>query len=377
MQNFAKKSISPALRRTALMLAIALLTGSAHAGELVDMLTVSGFGTIGEAHSSLKTGDYVADVFQPNGAGYTRSSALGVDSKFALQFDVQLLDKLSAVVQLVSRNRANRNYMPTVEWANIKYAITPELSVRLGRIAMPTFMNSETRLVGYANPWIRPPVETYSLRSTTNSDGGDASYRMAFGEIKNTTQVWYGKTEIATVATSGVISNGGRGTKIIGLADSIEYGAMTLRGAVTKIDFRITRAPGVYIFAKANVYNLGAMYDPGDWFVMGEWTKSNFGTVQRAQLAKYVTAGYHWKKFTPYVTYSTVTVDDDQIKLALRAQDTKSAGIRWDFMKNTSLKVQVDDVKLAEGSSGFFTNAKPGLPGSRAKILAAAVDFVF
>jgi hypothetical protein len=377
MQNFAKKQTLPAVRRGVLMLSVALLASTAHAGEIVDMLTVSGFGTIGEVHSSLKTGDYVADVFQPDGAGYTRSSAIGVDSKLALQIDAKLLDNLSAVVQLVSRNRANRNYMPTVEWANIKYAITPELSVRVGRTAMPTFMNSETRLVGFANPWLRPPVETYSLRSTTNSDGADVSYRKAIGDVKNTTQAWYGKTEISTVATSGVISNGGKATKIIGLADSIEYGALTVRAAVTKIDFRITRAPGVYIFAKANVYNFGAMYDPGDWFVMGEYTKSDFGTVQRAQLAKYVTAGYRWKKFTPYATYSTVGTDDNQVTLALRAQDTKSFGIRWDFMKNTSLKVQVDDVQLANTSAGFFTNVKPGLAGSHAKILGAAVDFVF
>ena len=65
------------------------------------------------------------------------------------------------------------------------------------------------------------------------------------------------------------------------------------------------------------------------------------------------------------------------VNLALREQDTKSFGIRWDFMKNTSLKVQVDSVQLANTSAGFFTNVKPGLAGSHAKILGAAVDFVF
>ncbi|WP_332878163.1 hypothetical protein [Massilia sp. S19_KUP03_FR1] len=377
MQTTAKKSSHPGFRKSGLMLGIALLSGAAHAGELVDMLTVSGFGTIGEVHSSLKTADYVADVFQPNGAGYTRSSALGVDSKVALQIDAKLLDNLSAVVQLVSRNRVNRNYLPSVEWANIKYAITPELSVRLGRTAMPTFMNSETRLVGFANPWLRPPIETYSLRSTTNSDGVDVSYRHAFGSVNNTTQLWYGKTEVASVGSTGVVSNGVRAEKILGIADTVDYGALTMRGAVTAIDFRLNGAGGTFVYAKANVYNLGAMYDPGDWFVMGEWTKTDFGAVQRAQQAKYVTAGYRWKKFTPYATYSKLDVDDNQVKLSVRAQVAKSAGIRWDFMKNTALKVQLDEVQLAAGSNGFFTNAKAGTAGSRAKILGAAVDFVY
>lgn len=377
MQTIAKKSSLPGVRQSSLMLGIALLAGGAQAGELADMLTVSGFGTIGEVHSSLKTADYVADVFEPNGAGYTRSSALGVDSKVALQIDAKLLDNLSAVVQLVSRNRVNRNYLPSVEWANIKYAITPELSVRLGRTAMPTFMNSETRLVGFANPWLRPPIETYSLRSTTSSDGVDVSYRHAFGSVNNTTQLWHGKTEVASVGSAGVVSNGVRAEKILGIADTVDYGALTLRGAVTSINFRINGAGGTFVYAKANVYNLGAMYDPGNWFVMGEWTKTNFGAVQRAQQAKYATAGYRWKKFTPYATYSKLDVDDDQVKLSVRAQKAKSAGIRWDFMKNTALKVQLDEVQLAAGSTGFFTNSKAGTAGSRAKILGAAIDFVY
>jgi hypothetical protein len=372
-----KKSSLPAYRRSVLLVAAALLAGSVHADELPEMFKFSGFGTLGTVHNSSHTGDYVADVFQPNGAGYTHSSTYSVDSKLALQLDAKLTEQLSAVVQMVSRNIVNRNYLPAVEWANIKYAITPELSVRVGRTAIPTFMNSETRLVGYANPWIRPPIETYSLRSTTKADGIDVSYRRAFGAVNNTTQVWYGKTEVASVAYTGGVSNGVRATKIIGVADTIDYGALMMRAGVTAIDFRLNGAAGTFIYSKANVYNLGATYDPGTWFVMGEWTKTDFGAIQRAQQAKYVTAGYRWNKFTPYATYSRVGVDDNQVKLALRAQDTKSAGLRWDFMKSMSRKVQYDQVQLDAGSAGFFTNAKTGLAGSEAKVLSAAVDFVF
>jgi hypothetical protein len=377
MPKLTKKLSMPTRRHGALLLGTALFAAAAHADDLPQMFKVSGFGTFGAVHNSLQSGDYVADVFEPNGAGYTRSTAYGVDSKLALQIDAKLMDNLTAVVQLVSRNRVNRNYLPSVEWANIKYAITPELSVRVGRTAMPTFMNSETRLVGYANPWIRPPIETYSLRSTTNADGADVSYRHAFGPLNNTTQVWYGKTEVASVGTTGAVSNGVRATKIVGIADTVEYGSLLVRAGVTAIDFRLNAGKGAYVFAKANVYNVGATYDVGTWFVLGEWTKTDFGIVQRAQQAKYVTAGYRWNKFTPYATYSKVDVDDNQIKLAVRAQDTKSAGLRWDFMKNTSAKVQFDQVQLAPGSYGFFTNAKAGLAGSRAKVLSAAVDFVF
>lgn len=369
---------APIRRRSAVLVAIAMLAATgARADDLSQMFSVSGFGTVGATHNDNKKGDYVADVFQPNGAGYTRASSIDVDSKAALQIDAKLSDKFSAVVQVVSRSRVNTGYTPRIEWANIKYAITPELSVRAGRIALPTFMNSETRLVGYSNPWVRPPIETYSLRSTTNSDGVDATYRHNFGSVNNTTQVWYGKMEVASVAFTGAVSNGVRAEKIVGIADTVEIGALMMRAGVTKIDFRITAGPNLYVYSPANVYNVGATYDPGSWFVMGEVTKSDFGNVQRAQKAGYVTAGYRLAKFTPYATYSMVDVDDNKVTMSVRAQHTASAGLRWDFMKNLALKVQLDKVSLEKGSSGFFTNAKPGLAGSSAKVLSAAVDFVY
>lgn len=365
-------------RRTAVLVSLTLLaTSSAHAQDFSQMFAVSGFGTVGMTHNSSALGDYVSDVFQANGAGYTRRSAFGVDSKAAMQLDAKVTDQLSAVLQVVSRSRVNTAFLPRVEWANVKYAITPELSVRVGRVAMPTFMNSETRLVGYANPWIRPPIETYSLRSTTNSDGVDGAWRHAFGSVNNTVQAWYGKMEVASVGSTGGVSNGVRAEKIIGIADSAEIGSLTVRAAVTKIDFRLNGAAGTFIYSPANVYSAGFNYDPGTYFVLGELTKSDFGTVQRAQKAGYLTGGYRFNKFTPYITYSKVDVDDDQTRLSLRAQHSVAGGLRWDFRKDFALKVQLDKVQLEPLSNGFFTNAKAGMAGSSAKVLSATVDFVF
>jgi len=69
-----------------------------------------------------------------------------------------------------------------VEWANLIYALSPDASVRIGRIVLPTFMVADSRKVGYANPWVRPPVEVYGLVPITQSDGLDASYRVVWGE---------------------------------------------------------------------------------------------------------------------------------------------------------------------------------------------------
>jgi hypothetical protein len=52
--------------------------------------------------------------------------------------------------------------------------------------------------------------------------------------------------------------------------------------------------------------------------------------------------------------------------------------VRWDFMKNASLKTQVDFIRLGQGSPGDFENTQPGFTGGGgATVGSIALDFVF
>jgi len=77
-------------------------------------LRVSGFGTPGVVHASEREADYTSSVMKASGAGGTR--------------------RWSAVLQVVSEQGLDNSYRPRVEWANVKYEVTPELAVRAGRI---------------------------------------------------------------------------------------------------------------------------------------------------------------------------------------------------------------------------------------------------
>lgn len=121
-------------------------------------ISVHGFGTFGAVRSDQDEADVVSDTFlQPNGAGHTSRWHSGVDSKIGGQVEAAFSNEFSAVLQIVSKHRYDNSWTPEVEWANVKYQFTPGLSVRVGRTVAPTFMQSDTALVGYANPWVRPP----------------------------------------------------------------------------------------------------------------------------------------------------------------------------------------------------------------------------
>jgi len=165
------------------LLALAACVALATAANAEPTFSFSGYGTLGVVHSDNDQADYLADVFKPNGPGATRSWSPDVDSRLGAQVSATFTPSLSAVIQVLAQQRYDNSYTPVVEWANVKWAITPDASVRLGRMVLPVFMVTDSRRVGYSNPWVRPPVEVYSLVPVTSHDGIDGSFRFAAGSV--------------------------------------------------------------------------------------------------------------------------------------------------------------------------------------------------
>ena len=417
------------------VLAAALIVAThAQAQESYPKVTLHGFGTAGVVHSSEKNADFVHGFFDPNGAGRTHDWAYTVDSKLGVQGDVRLTERLTGVVQIVSQHRYDGSFEPKLEWANLKYNITPDFDVRIGRTVSTPFMVSDSRLVGYGNPWIRPPQEVYGLIPITNKDGIDATWKLHFGDVTNAIHSSYGRTTLRLPAQSNL-----KAKDIFDVSNTVEYGGFTARASWVrgKIDLRVPGidalvngyttlgnalsaippfAPrGAQALAIADKYRfddapistvaLGAMYDRDNWLLMAEWAKFNGHSVLADSRAWYVTAGYRVGPFTPYVTAARLSAEQQTeagvspaglppplaftaaalnaginaaITAARFAQKSISAGVRWDFAKRAALKAQYDHIDLDARSSGRLANAGPNFqPGGRVHVFSLAVDFVF
>ena len=393
-----------------------------------------GFATLGAVHSSDQQSDFVASPFQPSGAGYSRSWDAGVDSKLALQLDGSFNDQWSAVVQVVSQRRYDGSFTPQVEWANIKYQVTPDLSVRAGRTLLATFIASDTRLLGYGNPWVRPPLEVYGLLPVTNTDGVDGTYRFRIGDTTHSTQLSFGRTELD-------LPNGGQieAKNIVGLNHSIERGALTVRGGflrakvdvstpelealfvgLTQFGAGLSMTPGLepvgaqalalvdrYRFESRRITaaTIGATYDPGDWLLIAEWGRLDGPEVLADASTWQITGGLRFGGFTPYVSYARRHADPAneagidtrflppplaQPAAALNAglqqtlvqfaasQRTASIGLRWEVRPNAALKLQFDRVDREAGSAGTFVNQQPGFRfGGESDLISLGLDVVF
>jgi hypothetical protein len=346
------------------------------------MFKFGGFGTLGFSHSSLDQGDYVLDSSMPTGAGRSKDWSAGNNTRAAAHATANFTPKISGILQVDSEYRADGSYRPEIEWFNAKYAFTPNAYIRVGRIALPTFMDSESRDVGYSYAWINPPVDLYRQLTIPSSDGVDVMFRTEIGEAGNSIKAIYGRNKEKSINSVTTSKN------MWGVFDTLEYGSATFhvsyqeRSSSTQ-NF-LTGVTGAW--TDNSDLSVGASYDPGNWFVISEWVQHRSSTKVNAM---YVSGGYRINKFTPYLLYSqnspgsflsdSSTATSTAIDRSKRSQSTVSLGTRWDFMRNYDFKIQYDQVRLSSNSNGYLVNVPNGviLYGSKFHVISAVVDFVF
>ena len=121
-------------------------------------------------------------------------------NRIGMQFYKRLSDDISFTTQLLATGE-DSNFDFNAKWGFLSWQAQPNFTVRAGRLVIPLFMLSEYIEVGYAYPWVSPPMEMYSgvpLDSWSGMDfswtgyRGDWDYRVttALGTVDQ--QIWVG-----------------------------------------------------------------------------------------------------------------------------------------------------------------------------------------
>ena len=399
---------------------IVACTLAAGAAQAADELAwkFSGFGTLGAVHASTRTADYTSTILRATGAGASDRWSPHVDSRLGAQLDVSQ-GSWSAVVQIVSEQSIAGSYRPRVEWANLKYQVTPDVAVRVGRIALPVFLAADYRKVGYTLPWVRTPVEVYGALPLSSSDGIDATWRWSALGLRHATQAFYGRTDTEVYDNYRLRARG-----IAGLSHSIEQGALSGRASI--LGGKLTTGVGNEVFTalrafgpqgaaiaeryaiedkRVAIVSAGLSYDPGRWFVSAEIGRTHSRTLLGQTTAMYLGGGWRVRDLTPYLGYAKVrahgAISDPGLPLAglpprlqataalvngglnsylatIPVQATASAGLRWDVADNAALKAQYDRVRPTGGSRGTLINRTDDFRSEQTvHVASVALDFVF
>jgi hypothetical protein len=356
------------------------------AARLADMdVEVAGYFTAGVVTSDNDRGEFLQSVGE--------EFAFDVDSVLGLRLDVQVDEKTSVALQVRASGRDTDDSLE-VDWAYVGYQLNDEILVRGGRIAFPAFMISEMIEVGYAYPWIRPPVEVYGQVPFTSMYGGDLLYRVNWADIDWTVQPFIGQERDVDSQMGLTTFNAGvlgfqPGTLDVTLDNEGIYG-LNLMADVDWATFRVGYsigsdatattpaffpAAGLVQGVKVSFFNAGMNFDWNNIVGYSEFTRAKLDGLYPDTTAWYVTLGYRMGDLMPHVTFADVSTDDNS-PLAPE-QDSVTLGLRYEVSDSSALKVEWQRLKT---DSGLFGNAGFSFsndPGDSVNVISVAFDVVF
>jgi hypothetical protein len=394
-------------------------------------LRLSGFGTLGYAYDNKPDIAPARDINQLPKNGYATAPGWLVDSRLGVQLEYGVNQNIDLVGQLVLRDQFRADFDSSTELAYVSIRPQPQLDIRVGRINYDAFMMSDYRNVGYAYPWVRPPREFYGWTPIFSVNGIDGAYSILTDDFLADDARWRIKAQAGSSGYSAPLGgkNGGYDFKtdnLTALSVTRQSGSWRLKAAHSRytkggeiplftplyqgLDSVVAAGiplvsaeaadlrKNIAIEAKISYSTLGAAYDDGTWLVQGELGYST-STVNAAQHGRmgYLSLGRRLGDWTPFVMLAAAVPDNDiryatanwgayNAKLRDPAlniingtrieQNTLSIGTRWDFSRQTALKLQWDRTTIQPSGFGLWWRA-PGSPTSRIDLLTATLDFMF
>lgn len=377
---------------------------TANSGEF----DIRGYGTVGAVYSIDSGAEYIRDLGQPNGVSKNELNAK-LDSRFGLQLDYSHNKKLSFTVQALSKYQADATFTPEINWAFMKYKVSPELELRVGRTNLDFLFQGDEVNLGFTSLTVRPPIDFYTLPVSV-SDGIDLDYTTPFKDGYFTSSIGIG---VATKDESpfGDTLYDVEKSPLIGAALNYEtlnwslklsYGQMKLnKDPDPLVEFINLVRPHDPEFADSlgmkdkwsSYYSLGGTWSRGNWssvFAIGSVsTKTKTYPSSDMQLLK---VGYRINKLTPYVSASMLKAGGEIVVLnsgtlvdmiAAEGQtyfqadrSTYSIGARYELTSNVAIKAQYDLVETDPKKTFTVLNYERGWDGSF-KLFTLALDYYF
>jgi|GEM_PF-1780678 len=268
---------------------------------------INGFATAG-----FVTGDMDADFISGTDV-FSESATFGADNTIGIQVSSDMNDQVSFTGQLLAKGVLDA-YNLEAHWAFVDYHPRHDFSVRAGRLVLPIVMGSEYVDVGYAYPWIRPPMEVYSGVPMTSYSGIDILYTLDIGDANLVFQPYIGSVPLST--TAGLEVDVQRG---VGLNTTLQFEYGSLRAHVLKVNDAAIASGGLDFGMDVQVATISADLEIANVVLISEYmTKDyDFSGIPSFPSVKgdawYVTLGYRMGKFLPHITFASADSDVDQV----------------------------------------------------------------
>jgi len=341
--------------------------------------TISGYGTAGGSFTSNGAYQYVHDQTEFVGAGNNFDTSL--DSRIGVQAKVSFDSQWSVTAQEVVRERGDSTFDPGTEWLFVQYSPISAVDLRVGRMALATFLLSDSRNVGYAATWFHAPNEVYESEPFQYIDGAQAKWQFELGSFDIGLKTAYGTSEANLELPTGLTDTKAKNASSSSL--SVQWNDLLVRAALTKgvSPFAVPLAPELIVnYALHDKYlSFGTQYDNGTAIVIGEWSKRTENDVPLvnkplfASTQWYVAGGWRFGKLTPMVIYGGLK-ENGSLADGNNYYGTWSVALRYDVVRNIALKAEAS--RPIAANPAYWVTPNPD-SNQRINVFGLGADFVF
>ena len=397
---------------------------------------ISGYGTISTTFDDRKFIKPARDIGQSSHSGIYRTNWTSLmDSRLGLQAHYRANPDLDFVVQGVLRDQAYVTFKNSLELAYFAFRPNSWVELRGGRIGYDAFLMSDTRNIGYAYSWVRPPIEFYGWIPIFHIDGADTTFRLNGEDSQWKVRLQAGEQGLMFPINSVDFDSSTRGLHAMTI--SRQSGNIILKAGYSKFSFKnefdlfsnlhsgegyrgldeimadTTLSPEIIEearYLRDNVtfkgidityLTFGASYDDGDWILQAEIAQSTSSAevFSHGKMA-YAALGYRIGDFTPYFICSAIRAGNDVrkpladwsaleeswlqsqsvdiINTTRMEQETLSFGVRWDFHLQAALKFQLDNTHYHSNGHGLvFCTQETLLNDNRMTLGTVSLEVMF
>ncbi|NEV62091.1 hypothetical protein [Thiorhodococcus minor] len=362
---------------------------------------LSGFGTLAIARSTDGSAQFVRNLSQPEGLG--TSWRFENDSSLGIQANIGVREDLEAVAQVVTHYRYDGRATPDLTWGFLRYDPSPTWTLRAGRLGTEFYLLADSRMVGYSYVTVRPPVDFYGTLPFNYMNGADLAVTSLLPSGGLVTGKLYGGVSRERAPLGKDPDFDMSGSVLAGAYLDVHKGPWQVRLSHTRMRFK-NDLPLDYLYDALPEATADALRVAGEWTHFTSLGMSYDASPFQAQLmvsktgnthaafqdtwAGYLVLSYRVGELTPFVGLSAAKSSPKRLShplppyTDLYLQDFHSDqrslffGARWDFMKNTCLKAQVDVIRGQADSEFLYVWETSEWDGSMA-VLSLSLDFVF
>jgi len=305
-----------------------------------------------------------------------------------------------------------------VQWLYLDYRPTQDWSFKLGRQRIPFFTYSDVIDVGFAYPWITPPIQVYANYLFSEFDGVIGHYEFSTKSLSGSLEAYAGQYD-GPIAQSGPPLDA-EVEYVVGLYSKINYKNFTLSAAyhegkvkVEIPEFKeiqdllrmfdyVKTADELGINDTVSFIKLGLSYNSLNYFIESEFNKITSDSAFTANVnAAYLTLGYNFYPFTVHATVANsearyndpvnevpfglnpildnVHLGVKQIFMSLPIDGLTSftIGGRYDWKQNIAFKAEVSFLNGDKNERAFFNVKTTAIEERQAVLLQLAAEWVF